>query len=165
MKTLRSLNTNCMGTTWSWALFVSWPLDNYLGLIWFLKPFNWGLFGFKLELFGRRDYLVLHLLNLESAHPNSYSCQDVHERRDDGHDNFHIPRRRLCELKLSATCFFFVCILASYEYQSHHDIVDHNFICLMFLFRQISARLVVGTWKVGGVRMSCGLQGKQTLSC
>ena len=52
--------------------------------------------------------------------------------------------------------------LASYECRSHHDIVDRNFACLTFLFEAISARLVAGVSKVGKVRVSCGLQGKQT---
>ncbi len=31
---------------------MSWPLGNYLGLIWFPKPFNWGLFGLVAGTFG-----------------------------------------------------------------------------------------------------------------
>ena len=59
---------------------------------------------------------------------------------------------------VSSFCLY----LALYKYRSHHNIVDRNFACLTFRFVANLWRLVAGVKKVGGVRISCGLQDKKT---
>ena len=70
---------------------------NYLALIWFPKPFRWGLVGFGhlQRLFGRGTIWFRIYCASNRHSPTLTAVRDERQRRDDGHDNFHASPRRL----------------------------------------------------------------------
>ena len=95
---------------------------NYLALIWFQKLFSWGLFGFA---FIAPRIGTLQLLQLYETDANDVTMAMIIFTR--------IPDVSL-EAEIECDLLLLRLYLASYEYRSHHNIVDRNFASLTFRF-------------------------------